>query len=642
MPFTDYGIRPDIIINPHAIPSRMTIGQLLETVMGKACSIYGAFGDCTAFVNKGPKHKIFGELLVNEGFHSSGNELLYNGQTGEQLEAQIFMGPTYYMRLKHMVKDKINYRAKGPRTVLTRQTVQGRANDGGLRIGEMERDGLIAHGITNFLKESMLVRGDDYYMAICNKTGTIAVYNSSSNIFISPFADGPLKYTESLDTQTLNIENVTRFGRSFSIIRVPYAFKLLYQELQTMNIQMRIITEDNIDQLAPMSFSNSKENTVKNVKNVYEGIRKYMQRKEKQKKALPALPAPPKELSAIEQAAKSAMALFYPQAAPEVKANLPSPQEYYGNVPVFYDSATGKYEKYVSPESVEKGVAEKVTDFADSSLASVSQMADTAKMSAQQVIDSVSNTKNTAFNLADQAKTSALNQMNATANSVTGFADSSLASVTQIADTAKMSAQQVMNGVSSAKDSALTIADQAKTSVINQMNATTDSLKNNVSNARAYASNTAADASAKATDFVASTSAKATDFVASTSAKATDFAASTSAKATSAAADASAKASGIAADASAKASDLAAKTSARATTLAKAANDLASSLSAQASNMSASLAENTGTQFSNFKEYMNTTVIEPLSLLTTIQPEKTSGGGGGGGSDAGVTKTVRM
>ena len=255
MPFTDNGLRPDIIINPHAIPSRMTIGQLLETVMGKACSIYGAFGDCTAFVNKGSKHKIFGELLVKEGFHSSGNEILYNGQTGEQLEAQIFFGPTYYMRLKHMVKDKINYRAKGPRTVLTRQTVQGRANDGGLRIGEMERDGLIAHGITNFLQESMLVRGDDYYMAICNKTGTIAIYNNSSNIFISPFVDGPLKFNQSIDAKTMNIENISRFGRSFSIIRVPYAFKLLYQELQTMNVQMRIITEDNIDQLAPMSFS---------------------------------------------------------------------------------------------------------------------------------------------------------------------------------------------------------------------------------------------------------------------------------------------------------------------------------------------------------------------------------------------------
>jgi DNA-directed RNA polymerase beta subunit len=177
MPFTADGIKPDIIINPHAIPSRMTIGQLVESIMGKACALQGAFGDCTAFVNKGDMAKTFGQLLTENGYHSSGNDILYNGQTGEQIQSEIFMGPTYYMRLKHMVKDKINYRALGPRTVLTRQTVQGRANDGGLRIGEMERDGLIAHGITNFLQESMLVRGDDYYMAICNKTGTVAIYN---------------------------------------------------------------------------------------------------------------------------------------------------------------------------------------------------------------------------------------------------------------------------------------------------------------------------------------------------------------------------------------------------------------------------------------------------------------------------------
>ena len=258
MPFTESGIRPDIIINPHAIPSRMTIGQLLETVMGKACSIYGAFGECTAFVNKGSKYQIFGKLLVEQGFHSSGNEILYDGQTGKQLEADIFFGPTYYMRLKHMVKDKINYRARGPNTVLTRQPVQGRANDGGLRIGEMERDGLIAHGITHFMQESMLVRGDDYYIAICNKTGTIAIYNSNRNLFLSPFVDGPIKFIESLDTNTLNIENISCYGRSFSIVRVPYAFKLLYQELQTMNVQMRVITEQNIDQLAPLSFTSGK------------------------------------------------------------------------------------------------------------------------------------------------------------------------------------------------------------------------------------------------------------------------------------------------------------------------------------------------------------------------------------------------
>ena len=92
---------------------------------------YGGFGDCTAFVNKGSKHEIFGSLLNNIGYNSTGNEILYSGETGEQLQAEIFIGPCYYMRLKHMVKDKINYRAQGPRTVLTRQTVQGRANDGG-------------------------------------------------------------------------------------------------------------------------------------------------------------------------------------------------------------------------------------------------------------------------------------------------------------------------------------------------------------------------------------------------------------------------------------------------------------------------------------------------------------------------------
>ena len=256
MPFTENGLRPDIIINPHAFPSRMTIGQLVETLMGKVCLEYGAFGDCTAFTNKGQKTEMFGDMLTDVGYHSSGTEILYNGQSGEQMYSEIYMGPSYYMRLKHMVKDKINYRAQGPRTVLTRQTVQGRANDGGLRIGEMERDGIIAHGAAKFLQESMLIRGDEYFMAVCNKTGMIAIYNDSYNLFLSPFADGPIRFSETLD-DTMNIENVSRFGRSFSILRIPYAFKLLIQELQTMNVQMRLITEDNIDQLESMSFSNN-------------------------------------------------------------------------------------------------------------------------------------------------------------------------------------------------------------------------------------------------------------------------------------------------------------------------------------------------------------------------------------------------
>jgi hypothetical protein len=256
MPFTADGIRPDLIINPHALPSRMTIGQLVESLFGKACTMYGAFGDCTAFAVKGSNVTTYGPMLTRMGYHSSGNQLLYNGQSGEQLDADIYIGPTYYMRLKHMVKDKINYRATGPRTALTRQTVQGRANDGGLRVGEMERDGIIAHGAAAFLQESFMIRGDEYYMAVCNKTGAISVYNESLNLFLSPFADGPVQFNETLDGK-MNIKNVSRFGRSFSIVRVPYSLKLLIQELQAMNVQMRIITDENVDQLMSLSFSNN-------------------------------------------------------------------------------------------------------------------------------------------------------------------------------------------------------------------------------------------------------------------------------------------------------------------------------------------------------------------------------------------------
>jgi hypothetical protein len=176
--------------------------------------------------------------------------------TGDQLEANIYIGPTYYMRLKHMVKDKINYRARGPNTSLTRQPVQGRANDGGLRIGEMERDGILSHGMSYFLNESFLVRGDEFYIAVCNKTGAIAIYNDSKNLFLSPYADGPIQFVNNPDGSQ-NIKNLSKFGRSFSILRVPYSLKLLMQELQVMNVQMRIITDDNIDQLLSMSYSDN-------------------------------------------------------------------------------------------------------------------------------------------------------------------------------------------------------------------------------------------------------------------------------------------------------------------------------------------------------------------------------------------------
>jgi hypothetical protein len=197
---------------------------------------------------------------------------LYNGMTGEQIETSIFIGPTYYMRLKHMVKDKINFRARGPNTALTHQPVSGRANDGGLRIGEMERDSVISHGISNFLQESMMERGDKYQIAVCNQTGMIAIYNPSKNLFMSPAVDGPLQFTTAADGNSLYLNDITRFGRSFSIVSIPYTLKLLMQELQTINLQMRIITEDNIEQLENMSYSkniskllmnpNADENTV--------------------------------------------------------------------------------------------------------------------------------------------------------------------------------------------------------------------------------------------------------------------------------------------------------------------------------------------------------------------------------------------
>lgn len=255
MPFTSGGIRPDLIINPHAIPSRMTIGQFVETITGKACAIYGGFGDCTAFNNDGSKIGVFGDLLTKSGYHSSGNEILYNGMTGEQLEVEVFMGPNYYMRLKHMVKDKINFRAAGKRTALTRQPVSGRANDGGLRIGEMERDSIISHGATEFLRESMMERGDKYKMAICNTTGMLAIYNPNKNLFISPMADGPIQFATSADGSEMHMDTITKYGRSFSLVEVPYSLKLLIQELQAINVQMRIITEDNIDQFENMADS---------------------------------------------------------------------------------------------------------------------------------------------------------------------------------------------------------------------------------------------------------------------------------------------------------------------------------------------------------------------------------------------------
>ena len=258
MPFTKSGLKPDIIVNPHALPSRMTIGQLIETILSKLCCANGMSADSTAFLNKGPKHEIIGKHLNDLGYQSEGNEILYNGLTGEQIKSEIFMGPTYYMRLKHMVKDKINYRATGQRDLLTRQTNHGRANDGGLRIGEMERDGVISHGMSGFLRDSMMKRGDDYKMAICNQSGSIAIYNKDKNYFYSLLSDGPIEYDMSDSRGKPYL--ITKYGKEFSIVNIPYSFKLLIQELTTMNVHMRLITSENISKLTHKSNVYVKDN----------------------------------------------------------------------------------------------------------------------------------------------------------------------------------------------------------------------------------------------------------------------------------------------------------------------------------------------------------------------------------------------
>jgi len=220
MPFTKNGLRPDIIINPHAIPSRMTIGQLKETVLGKVLVEIGLFGDGTSFGELDVKDIC--KKLLTLGYESNGNDLLYNGLTGEQLEANIFIGPVFYQRLKHMVTDKQHSRSIGPMVNLTRQPAEGRSRDGGLRFGEMERDCMISHGAARFTRGRMYDASDKYSVHVCRKCGLIASYNDQVHIH----------HCRTCDNRT-----------DFAYVEIPYACKLLFQELLTMNVASRVITD---------------------------------------------------------------------------------------------------------------------------------------------------------------------------------------------------------------------------------------------------------------------------------------------------------------------------------------------------------------------------------------------------------------
>jgi DNA-directed RNA polymerase II subunit RPB2 len=220
MPFTSTGLRPDIIMNPHAVPSRMTIAQLMENIFGKIGVRKGTLGDGTPYSHL--KVEDLKKHMVDMGMHPYGNEILYNGQTGEMMQAEIFMGPTFYQRLKHMVIDKKHSRARGPIVSLTRQPCEGRSRDGGLRVGEMERDCMLSHGISVFTKERLMDVSDPFKTGLCKTCGTLAIVNPVEGIY-SCGACG----------------NKT----DFVMKTIPYAMKLWMQELEAMHITPKMILE---------------------------------------------------------------------------------------------------------------------------------------------------------------------------------------------------------------------------------------------------------------------------------------------------------------------------------------------------------------------------------------------------------------
>ena len=218
MPYTKDGITPDLIMNPHAIPSRMTIAQLMECVLGKVGCIEGNIQDCT------PYNDLSVEDICNKlesyGMEKHSNEIMYDGYTGRQMKTTIFIGPTYYQRLKHIVCDKIHSRSSnGPIVFLTRQPSEGRSRAGGLRVGEMERDAILSHGASLFLKEKMLDCSDNSKQYICKVCGMIMVSNSERNLYSCNYCKNDIDPSQ---------------------VRIPYAFKLIIQELQAMSIALRI------------------------------------------------------------------------------------------------------------------------------------------------------------------------------------------------------------------------------------------------------------------------------------------------------------------------------------------------------------------------------------------------------------------
>jgi len=218
MPFSTTGVIPDIIMNPHAYPSRMTVGQFIEAIGGKAAAIRGEIVDGTPFANEEPK--TLQQHLIDFGLQPGGKEILYDGMSGKRFETEIFLGVAFYQKLHHMVVDKIHARARGQVQMLTRQPTEGRARGGGLRFGEMERDCLVGHGAAMLLKDRLLEESDAYTIYVCEKCGRQGYYDIRQRKYTCPTCEGKS-----------DIEPVT----------VSYAFKLLLQEMQSLCLSPSLV-----------------------------------------------------------------------------------------------------------------------------------------------------------------------------------------------------------------------------------------------------------------------------------------------------------------------------------------------------------------------------------------------------------------
>jgi hypothetical protein len=257
MPRTKEGIPVDMIMNPHAIPSRMTVAQLIEALVGRAAPALGTVADGTLFMNDGSPVEVIGKILRDQlGMEPFGEELMYDGMGGKMVPTQMFLGNVYTMRLKHMPEDKWNARGEGRREQRTHAPTGGRGAQGGLRIGEMERDAILGHGVADFLRESLMKRADGYQTVVCNGCGTIPIYNEREGRFICPMCDGPVKYIGDSSTTLDILPPTKRSVASFSRVEMPYAVKLLDQEMNTyLNMGMRFLTTKDVKHFRPPPFA---------------------------------------------------------------------------------------------------------------------------------------------------------------------------------------------------------------------------------------------------------------------------------------------------------------------------------------------------------------------------------------------------